>query len=157
MVKIKKLQSTKITSIPGGKDPLLLIEEFLTQRGYQPKSCLQFKSNEVVTWSVPINEEDELEITLEKLNQHTQTTIYFGINIFAVPLKYTEAFLASALIVADSLIGTKISLIDYDLVLSVTHYVYNMTIEDLNYFFELLLSQQEPIKSAILEGMKLDF
>jgi hypothetical protein len=156
MVKIKKLQSAKITSIPGGKDPILLIEEFLTQRGFQPKDCLQFKNNEIVTWTIPINKEDDLEITLEKLNLHAQTTIYFGINILAVPLKYTETFLASALIVADSLIGTKISLIGYDLVLSITHFVYNMTIEDLNYFFELLLGQQEAVRGAILEGMKID-
>jgi hypothetical protein len=156
MAKIKKLQSAKITSIPGGKDPFLLVEEFLTQKGYSPKTCLQLQNDKIATWSFLIDEEFELEITLENINVRTRTTIYLGVSLFAVPLKYTETILASALTVADCLIGTKISLVDYFLVLSVTHYAYNIAIEDLNYFFELLTTQREPIKTAILEGMKLD-
>jgi len=157
MAKVSKLQSSKITSLPGGKNPLLLVEEFLTKRGCVPKDCLQFRNNDVATWSVSLGGDNELEITLEKISQYSQMTIYLGINLMAVPLKYTETLFASALMVADNLIGLKISLVDYDLVLSVTHFAQNMTMEDLEYFVETLVSQKTTVRDAILDGMKVDF
>ena len=157
MAKVSKLRSSKITSLPGGKNPLALVEEFLTKKGYTPKDCLQFRDDEVATWTVALGEDDELEITLEKISQYSQMTIYLGINLMPVPLKYTETIFASALAVADSLVGSKISLVDYDLVLSIAHFAQNMTIEDLEYFVEMLTSQKNAVRDAILDGMKVDF
>ena len=159
MAKVSKLESSKITSLPGGKgkSPLALVEEFLTKRGYDPKGCLQFRDSEVATWTVKLKGDDELEITLEKISQYSQMTIYLGINLMPVPLKYTETIFASALAVADSLVGSKISLVDYDLVLSVAHFAQNMTMEDLEYFVEILTTQKSAVKDAILDGMKIDF
>ena len=157
MAKVSKLNSSKITSIPGGKNPLVLVEEFLTKRGYVPRDCLQFRDGEVATWTVKLKGDAELEITLEKISQYSQMTIYLGINLMPVPLKYTETIFASALTVADSLVGSKISLVDYDLVLSVAHFAQNMTAEDLEYFVETLTSQKSAVKDAILDGMKVEF
>lgn len=157
MAKIKKFTLTKITNnIPDGKEPIALVEEFLKRKGYDSNECLQLKDNTTISWAVPINDDDELEITLEKTNQADLTTIYMGINILTIPLKYTSTFLASALTVADTLIGTKISIVDYDLVLSATYYINNMSLDDLNYFFDLLCDQQDGVKQAIVDGMKIE-
>ena len=151
MAKVRKIGSARIKKITGGKDPSRIVEEFLVKRGFNPDECLQQRTSEIGTWSIPLSDEEELEITLEGLNRPTETTLYMGVNIFSVPIKNSNVTLAAALTVADTLIGAKLSLVNYDLVLSVTHYTSEMGLDDVDYYFELLFRQKSIVQEAIIE------
>jgi hypothetical protein len=153
MSKVRKLASAKIRKISGGKDPVKLVEEFMTRRGYDPEECLQQRGADITTWSISISEEEELEITLEGLNSPLETTLYIGVNVISLPLLRTQDFLIAALTIADTLIGAKLSLVNYDLVLSTTVYVANMHVEDVDYLFELITRQENSIRDAIIEEL----
>ena len=151
MAKVRRIGTTKIKKITGGKDPTRIVEEFMVKRGFDPEDCLQQRTSEIVTWSVPLSDEEELEITIEGLNRPTESTLYMGVNILSVPVKNCHETLAAALTVADTLIGGKISLVNYDLVLSVTQYTSNMAVDDVDYFFEIIFRQKNIIQEAIIE------
>ena len=153
MVKVRKLKSANIRKITGGKDPTRIVEEFLARRSFDPEECLQQRTGDIATWSVPLSEEEELEITLEGLSRATETTLYMGINVFAVPLMNLQNVLIATLVVSDTLIGAKLSLVNYDLVLSITSYTANMGVDDIDYFYELLLRQKPGVHDAILEEL----
>ena len=97
MSKIRKITPSRIRKISGGKDPTRLVEDFLIRRGFNPDECLQQRTSDIATWSVPVSEEEELEVTLEGLSRPAETTIYMGVNVCGVPLKDTQNFLAAAL------------------------------------------------------------
>lgn len=156
MSKVRKITPPRIRKITGGKDPIRLVEEFMIRRGYDPEECLQQRTSDISTWSVPIGDGEELEITLEGISRPMETTLYMGLNIFAVPIKYSADYLAAALIVADTLIGAKLSLVNYDLVLSVTAYAANMNGEDIDYIFELISRQKNGVAEAIEEERQRD-
>ncbi len=149
MGKIKKMVPTRIRKITGGKDPTRIVEEFMMRRGFDPEECLQQRSPELAQWLVPLNEEEDLEITLEGLNRPPETTLYMGVNVLAVPLADTSAFFYAALAVADTLIGAKLSLVNYDLVLSITMYIANMGVDEIDYFYELITRQKAGVHDAI--------
>ncbi len=153
MSKVRKIPSAKIRKITGGKDPTRLVEEFMVRRGFDPDECLQQRTADIATWSVPLSGEEELEISLEGLNRPAETTLYMGVNVLTVPIKDSSAVLAAALIVADTLIGAKISLVNYDLVLSVTVYTANMGVDEVDYLYELLTRQKGGIQEAIAEEL----
>ena len=153
MGKIRKIAPTRIRKITGGKDPTRLVEEFMIRRGFDPDECLQQRTADIATWSIPLGEEEELEITLEGLNSSPETTLYMGINIMAVTVRDSHAMLAVALSVADTLIGAKISLVNYDLVLSVTAYTANIGIDEIDYYYELITRQKRSVQDAILEEL----
>ncbi len=138
------------------KDPFLLVSEFLTLKGFNAETCLQHKTNDVATWSVNIGVEQELEITLEGLKTPAETTLYIGLNIIAVPLTNLTDFLVTALTLADALIGAKISLVNYDLVLSTTVYVSSLTIDDVDYIYESLLRQRKGIVDTLRDSFGED-
>jgi len=149
--KIRKISQAKIRKLPGGRDPARNIEEFLLRRGFDPEECLHLRTNEISTWSVPLNEEEELELTLESLGRPAETTLYIGLNVCGVPLKGTADFLAAALTVADTLVGTKLSLVNYDLVISVTVYTENLSGESIDYYYELITRQKNSAYELIME------
>ena len=151
MSKVRSLRPSKIRKITGGKDPARLLEDFMTRRGFNPDECLQQRTGDIITWSVPVSDEEELEITLEGLSRYPETTLYMGINVMNVPIKNTDSFLAAALTVADTLIGAKLSLVNYDLVLSVTVYTANMGLDEVDYYYELIMRQKSGVQEAILE------
>lgn len=152
--KIRKISQAKIRKLPGGRDPARNIEEFLTRRGYDPEECLHMRTGEVSTWSVPLNDEEELEITLESLGKSSETTLYMGLNICGIPIKDTANFLAAALSVADTLIGTKLSIVNYDLVISITTYTENLSGDSIDYYYELITKQKNSAYELILEEME---
>ncbi|MCC6932788.1 MAG: hypothetical protein IT292_06000 [Deltaproteobacteria bacterium] len=156
MSKIRTLKPSpsKIRKITGGKDPVRLLEEFLTKRGFNAEECLQQRSSDMLTWSLSISEEEELEITLEGVSRYPETTLYIGINVMSVPIKQCEAFCAAALTVADTLIGAKLSLVNYDLVLSTTVYTANMGLEDVDYYYELVMRQRGAVQEAVLDELE---
>lgn len=152
--KIRKISQARIRKIAGGKDPTRLVEEFLVRRGFDPDECLQQRTNDNSTWSVPISEEEELEITLEGIPRPLETTVYMGVNVCGVPLKDTANFLQASLLVADTLIGAKLSIVNYDLVISVTVYTENMGTDMVDYYYELLTRQKNVVYDAITEEME---
>lgn len=154
MSKIRKIVPARIRKITGGKDPTRLVEEFMVRRGFDPDECLQQRTADISTWSVPLSDEEELEITLEGLTRPPETTLYMGLNVMGVPVKDTERFLASALLVADTLIGAKISLVNYDLVLSITVYTATMGSDEVDYYYELITRQKSTVHDAIVEEME---
>lgn len=151
MSKIRKITPTKIRKITGGKDPSRIIEEFMIRRGFDPEECLQQRTSDISQWLVPLSDDEDLEITLEGLSRPPETTLYMGLNVLAVPIKDTARFLYAALVVADTLIGAKLSLVNYDIVLSATSYTANMGIDDIDYFYELITRQKTAIEEAIVE------
>jgi hypothetical protein len=153
--KIKKLSSARIRKITGGKDPIRLVEEFMVRRGFDPEECLQQRTTDLAQWLVPLGDDEDLEITLEGLTRPPETTLYMGVNILGVPLRESQRFLVAALSVADTLIGAKLSLVNYDLVLSVTVYTANMGIDEVDYFYELIIRQKGSIQEAITEEVGL--
>lgn len=154
MGKIRQIVPTKIRKITGGKDPIRLVEELITRHGYDVQKCLQQKTNDVATWALASEDgEEEVEITLEGLSNPAETTIYIGVNIMEIPLFDCQNHLVSALTVADSLIGAKLSLVGYDLVLSVTIYTANIGAEEIDYYYELVTRQKEWVIEAIDEEL----
>ena len=151
--KIKRISSARIRKITGGKDPIRLVEEFMIRRGFDPEECLQQRTTDLAQWLVPLGDEEDLEITLEGLTRPPETTLYMGVNILGVPLRESHRFLVAALSVADTLIGAKLSLVNYDLVLSVTVYTANMGIDEVDYFYELIIRQKGSIQEAITEDV----
>jgi hypothetical protein len=149
MGKVKKMLPARIRKITGGKDPTRIVEEFMLRRGFNPEDCIQQRSQDLAQWLVPLSEEEDLEITLEGLHRPPETTLYMGVNVVAVPLSDTAAFFYSALAVADTLIGAKLSLVNYDLVLSVTMYVASMGVDEIDYYYELLARQKSGVHEAI--------
>jgi len=155
MGKIKKIIPAKIRKITGGKDPTRIVEEFMLRRGFDPEECIQQRSPDLAQWLIPLSEEEDLEITLEGLSRSPETTLYMGINVFTVPLGDTAAFFYTALAVADTLIGAKLSLVNYDLVLSVTMYIANMGVDEIDYYYELITRQKSGVQDAINHEMGL--
>jgi len=151
MTKIKKMPTNRIRPITGGKDPARLVEEFIIRRGFNPEECLQKRTSNFITWSLPIGEGEELEVSLEGLQILESATIYLGINVFEVPIRDSVNYLAAALIVADTLIGAKLSLVNYDIVLSITKYADGISGEELDECYELISLQKTSIRDAIID------
>ena len=59
----------------------------------------------------------------------------------------------AALTVSDTLIGAKLSLVNYDLVLSVTSYTANMSVDDIDYYYEIITRQKLGVRDAIENEM----
>lgn len=154
MSKVKKIAPTKIRKITGGKDPARVVEEFMVRRGFDPEECLQQRTSDLSQWLVPLGDNDEdLEITLEGLNRPPETTLYMGLNVMQIPIKDIQRFQYAALTVADTLIGAKLSLVDFDLVLSVTTYTSNMGVDEIDYYYELITRQKAAVQEAISEEL----
>ncbi len=153
MTKVRKISPARIRKITGGKDPARLIEAFMVRRGFDPEECLQQRTSDLAQWLVPLSEEEDLEITLEGLNRPPETTLYMGVNVVSVPLRNSQQVLFAALSVADTLIGAKLSLVNYDIVLSITSYTGNMRVDDIDYFYELITRQKSVVLDAINEDV----
>lgn len=149
MTKVKKIGPARIRKITGGKDPTRIVEEFMVRRGFDPEECLHQRTSDLAQWLVPLNDDEDLEITLEGLHRPLETTLYMGINVLAVPLRDTQAVLHAALTVADTLIAAKLSLVNYDIVLSVTVYTGNMGVDEIDYYYELVSRQKSVVQDAI--------
>ena len=126
----------------------------MVRRGFDPAECLQQRTSELASWNVPLAEDEELEISLEGLHRPTETTLYLGVNIMGVPIRDCHSVLAAAMAVADTLIGAKLSLVNYDLVLSVTTYTANMRVDEIDYMYELIMMQKPGVQDAISEEMR---
>jgi len=154
MGKIKKISSAKIRKLTGGKDPVRFVEEFMIRRGFDPEQCLQQRTLENIQWLVPLSQDEELEITLDKLNRTQDCSLYMGVNVLSVELRDFNKFLTACLIVADKLVGTKLSLVNYDLVISVSEYASTINADDIDYFYELITKQKSTVTEAVLDDLE---
>lgn len=153
MGKIKKFASVSIRKITGGKDPVRLVEEFISRRGLDPDECLKERDNENIRWMVNIEKGEDLEILVEGLKTPADTTIYMGLNVAAVPVRHCHQMVTAALEIADGLVGIKVSLVGHYLILSSTLGASGISFEDIDYHFRLITAQQSWFKSALIEEL----
>ena len=138
MGKIKKFAELNIRKITGGKDPVRVIEDFLSRKGFDPEKCQREKTPDLVRWMVQIKGEEELEILLEGVRKPADSTLYMGLNIVTVPIRGCQDMLAAALEIADGLVGIKVSLVGHYLVLSSSLSAAGLTLEELDYNYRLI-------------------
>ena len=154
--KVRNISSSKrIRKISGGKDPVKLVDEFVIRQGYEEDNISKHSSAQLVTWTVWLSNEEMLEIALEGLGSSLETTMYIGVNVLSIPITKAAQVMAAVLTVADSLISAKLSLVDYDIVLSSTIYASNINMEDIEYLHELVIRQKEWVQEAVVEELGL--
>lgn len=149
MGKIRKFAEVKIKKIMGGRDPLRVVEEFLLSKGFDPDKCKKECPPDLARWLVPLKDESELEILVEGIKNSASTTIYMGVNIVAIPLRGLQDLLVAALEIADGLVGIKVSLVGHYLVLSASLVASDAGVDDLEYYFSLIESQQAWYRDTI--------
>ena len=149
MGKIRKFAELNIRKITGGKDPVRVIEEFLSRRGFKPEECQKEKTAELVRWMVQIKEDEELEVLIEGLRKPSETTLYMGLNIVTVPIRGAYDMLAAALEIADGLVGIKVSLVGHYLVLSSSLSASGLTLEEVDYNYRLIEAQEGWFKETL--------
>lgn len=142
MGKIKKFAEINIRKITGGKDPVRLVEDFLSRKGFDPEKCQREKTPDFVRWMVQIKGEEELEILLEGIRKPADSTLYMGLNIVTVPIRGAYDMLAAALEIADGLVGIKVSLVGHYLVLSSSLSATGLSLEEVDYNFRLIEAQE---------------
>ncbi|MGI6524659.1 MAG: hypothetical protein ACOX2O_05120 [Bdellovibrionota bacterium] len=142
--------------LAGGKHPVKLVEEFITKRGFDPNVCLSEKTADTVRWMLKLGDEEELEVLVEGLTKPAETTIYMGVNIATVPIRGALDMLVSALEIADGLVGIKVSLVGHFLVLSASLGLSGVSVDDLEYNYNLIEAQQAWFKNALSEELGLE-
>lgn len=142
MGKIKKFAAINIQKIVGGKDPIRVVEEFILRLKFDPDKVLKDKNGEMVRWMLQLEDDCELEILLENPKKPQETTVYLGVNVLSVPLRGASDILCAALEVADGLVGIKVSLVGYFLVLSATLSASDLSVEELQFNYQLITAQR---------------
>lgn len=156
MGKIRKFTELHIKKIIGGRDPIRIVEEFLLKLNFDPDETCKDKSPDQYRWTVNLDDGVELEILLESLKNPAESTIYLGINVMTVPIRGAYDVLVSALEIADGLVGIKVSLVGYYLVLSATLGAHEMTLEDLQYHYQLITSQRKWFVDALADDLRIE-
>jgi hypothetical protein len=142
MGKIKKFAELNIRKITGGKDPVRVVEDFLSRKGFDPEKCQKERTPDLARWMVQIKGEEELEILLEGIRKPADSTLYMGLNIITVPIRGAHDMLAAALEIADGLVGIKVSLVGHYLVLSSSLSATGLTLEEVDYNYRLIEVQE---------------
>lgn len=153
---LKKLARVHIRKIIGGRDPINLIEEFIVRRGNNPEECSREQSKSDARWMLPIAQNEELEICAQGLDHPNETTIYMGVNVASVPLKGSHDILVSALEIADGLIGIKVSLVGHYLVLSATFPASGLSVEEIDYSYEMIVAQMSWFRSTLADELGIE-
>jgi len=156
MSKVKKFNPLSIRSMSGGKDPKKLVEDFITRIGFDAEDARKEKSADSVRWMVPLKEGQDLEILAENIKLPHETTIYMGINAVTVPIKGSFEMIASALELADGLVGIKISLVGHFIVLSATLGAQAASVEELEYHFKLICAQLPWFRQSLADDLGLE-
>lgn len=156
MSKIKKFAKIQVKKIQGGKDPLRLLEEFIMRQGFDPEQCQQSRTPNTIRWLLPLAAEEELEVLIDGLQRHSESTIYLGLNVAVVPLRHAQRMLTAALEIADNLVGIKVSLVGHYLVLSASFGAPGIGIDDLEYNFRLIMEQKEWFREALRDEIGLE-
>lgn len=156
MGKIKKFAALNIKKIIGGKDPVRIVEEFILRMNTNPDDVSKDKTPENARWMLKLGDDLELEILLENLKKLSETTVYLGVNVLAVPIRGSQDLLAAALEIADGLVGIKVSLVGHYLVLSASLGAADLTVEDLDYHFRLITAQRPWFLDALSDELQVE-
>lgn len=149
MGKIKKFAALNIRKLTGGKDPVRIVEEFISRRGFDPDKCRKEDSPDLVRWMFALRDATELEVLVEGARKPSETTIYMGVNIITVPIRGAGDILAAALEIADGLVGIKVSLVGHYLVLSASLSAVGVSVDDLEYHLKLIEAQETWFRGAL--------
>lgn len=153
MAKIKKFTSANIRKITGGKDPVRLVQEFILRLGFDPDSCQKDKNQDATRWMVALGEDEELEILVEGIRNHSETTVYMGVNAATVPVRGASDMLPAALEIADGLVGIKVSLVGHYLVLSASLGASGLSLEEIEYHYKLITAQRSWFREALMDEL----
>ena len=156
MGKVKKFTGSTIRKISGGKDPIRLVDEFISRRGFDPKECQKESDGSSHRWMLELADGEELEILLEGTKKPAETTIYMGLNVATIPLRGAFDVVVAALEIADGLVGIKVSLVGHYLVLSASLGAAGLTVDDLDYHFKLIAAQQSWFRETLAEELGWD-
>ncbi len=156
MGKVKKFTNLNIRKLSGGKDPIKVINDFLAKHGHDPRKCKKESHPDAARWMLSLQEGEELEILIEGIKNHQETTIYMGINVLTVPIRGALDILVTALEIADGLVGIKVSLVGHYLVLSSSLPAVDVSVEDLDYAYKLITAQAPWFREALFEELGLD-
>ncbi len=151
MVKVKRFNTSVLGEMLIGRDPLKIVRHFLKSKGYNADETLKEQTPNSCRWMVDIDDGQELEIFLDKIQKPAEATVYMGINIVTVPIRETQNFLVSALEIADGLIGVKLGIVGYFLILSVGLGAERITYEELEYNLRLIVAQKDWVRDALLD------
>ena len=153
MGRVKKFSAFRIKKLTGGKDPLRLVEEFITRQAADPEECQKEKSPDTIRWVIELGDGEDLELLVESLRTPAETTIYMGVNVATVPVRGGADLLAAALEIADGLIGIKLSLVNHFLVLSASLGAAGISVEELDYNYRLITAQQAWFREALADEL----
>lgn len=156
MSKTSKFAAIGIRKITGGRDPVVMVEDFIVKLGFDPAKCKRDQTPDLRRWMLGVSEGEELELLLEGLRQPNESSLYMGINVLPVPIRGASDVLAAALEVADGLVGVKISLVGHYLVMSAGLPTAGLSVEELEYFYKLIVAQLPWFKEAIAEELDLE-
>lgn len=154
MAKVKKFTSANIRKITGGKDPIRLVQEFILRLGFDPETCQKEKTQDAIRWMISLAEDEDLEVLIEGTRNHSETTVYMGINVATVPVRGGAEMLAAALEIADGLVGIKVSLVGHYLVLSATLGASGLSLEEIEYHYKLITAQRSWFREALLDELQ---
>ena len=157
MSRIKTFAASNFRSIIGGKDPFVIIEEFIAQLKFDPDECERERTSDSGRWMLDLDETGrELEVILEGAKKSNECSVYLGVNIISVPIRGSADLLAAALEIADGLVGTKVSLVGHYLVLSAAVAMAGISAEDLVYYYKLIEVQLDWFRDTLIEELNLD-
>ncbi len=123
------------------------------RRGFDPDKCMKEKTQDSSRWMVPLSEGEDLEVLVEGMTRHPETTIYMGVNVATVPVRGVHEMVTAALEIADGLVGIKVSLVGHYLVLSSSLSAAGLTVEDLDYNFEIIGAQKTWFREALADEL----
>ncbi|MCS6893914.1 MAG: hypothetical protein NZO16_05040, partial [Deltaproteobacteria bacterium] len=105
---------------------------------------------------IPLSDSEDVEIIYDSIRIPQDATIYIGVNICTVPLRKVAETLVVALELADGLVHAKISLVGRYLVLSATVPAYSTSLEEIEYFYRLVIAQRNWFLSILSEELDLE-
>jgi hypothetical protein len=153
---MKKFAVLNIRKITGGRDPLRIVQDFISRRGFNPQECLKEETQDLSRWMFVLRGVTELEVLVEGVRKPAETTIYMGVNIITVPIRGAGEILAAALEIADGLVGIKVSLVGHYLVLSASLSAAGVTVDDLEYHLKLIEAQESWFRSSLATELEWD-
>lgn len=152
----RKFLIKMIKSVQGGKDFIKVVKDFILKLSFDPDSYEVEKTEDRIRWLIPLKERDELEVIIDKPKSSSDATIYLGSLICVVPLKNVIETLVTALELADGLVGAKIGLVGRHLVISITSPASVITAQDLEYNYQLLITQKAWFARLLMDELNWD-
>lgn len=151
MGKIRRFDTSVLGEMLIGKDAVKIVRHFLQKKGFDPDKTLKEQTPNSCRWMITVEKGCDMEVYLDKLKTPAKATLYMGINILPVPIRHSLDFLVTAMEIADGLIGVKLGLVGYFIILSVGIGAERITFEEIEYSYKLILAQKDWVRDEILD------